>query len=89
MIPQHHEQRAIRGLDRISSHLDTSGKRKRARSEKENKQLKKKISKLEKGYQRATPLLESTPGDPGNGKEEPKLKKRRLSADQRLALATI
>ncbi|KAJ7731876.1 hypothetical protein B0H16DRAFT_1582755 [Mycena metata] len=89
MIPQHHEQRAIRGLDRISSHLDTSGKRKRARSEKENKQLKKKISKLEKGYQRATPLLESTPGDPGDGKEEPKLKKRRLSADQRLALATI
>ncbi|KAJ7916466.1 hypothetical protein B0H13DRAFT_1871094 [Mycena leptocephala] len=48
-IPEFHEKRALRGLDRISSHLESNGKRKRARSQKENNRLEKKISKIELG----------------------------------------
>ncbi|KAJ7716284.1 hypothetical protein B0H16DRAFT_1701414 [Mycena metata] len=86
-ISEYHEKRALRGLDRISAHLETAGKRKRARSLKENKQLAKKLSKLDAGYHRvgagAVEDAEGTEPQPS------KPKKRRLSADQRLALATI
>ncbi|KAJ6599556.1 hypothetical protein B0H10DRAFT_1959006 [Mycena sp. CBHHK59/15] len=48
-IPEFHKMRILRGLDRISSHLDTVGKRKRSRSDKENKSLAKKLSRIEAG----------------------------------------
>ncbi|KAJ7429906.1 hypothetical protein B0H11DRAFT_2140501 [Mycena galericulata] len=84
-IPKLHEMRTLRGLDRISSHLDAPGKRKRARSEKENKQLIKKLSKIEIGYQRAGTYQEAVVDE-----DQPtKPKKRRLSADQKLALDTL
>ncbi|KAJ7478778.1 hypothetical protein B0H11DRAFT_1916464 [Mycena galericulata] len=81
-----HEMRTLRGLDRISSHLDAPGKRKHARSEKENKQqLIKKLSKIEIGYQRAAAYQEAVVDE-----DQPtKPKKRRLSADQKLALDTL
>ncbi|KAJ7138607.1 hypothetical protein C8R46DRAFT_1047369 [Mycena filopes] len=83
MIPEFHERRVMSGLDRVSSHLEAPGKRKRGRSDKENAQLEKKLSKLEVGYRRAGTT-------PGTGRveveAEPKLKRRRLSADQKLAL---
>ncbi|KAJ7136197.1 hypothetical protein C8R46DRAFT_1201332 [Mycena filopes] len=83
MIPEFHERRVMSGLDRVSSHLEAPGKRKRGRSDKENEQLEKKLSKLEVGYRRAGTT-------PGTGRveveAEPKLKRRRLSADQKLAL---
>ncbi|KAJ7906344.1 hypothetical protein B0H13DRAFT_1880658 [Mycena leptocephala] len=80
-IPEYHEKRFLTGLDRVSSHLDTSGKLKRARSEQETKKLLKKLLTIEKGYHRAgthlavTDDCETQPSKP---------KKQRLSADQRL-----
>lgn len=85
-IPEFHEKRALRGLDRISSHLDSRGQRKRARSQKENQTLEKKTSKIEMGYQRAGALVKVIDGDEN---QPPKPKKRRLNADQRLALGPI
>lgn len=83
-IPEFHEKRALRGLDRISSHLDSGGKRKRARSQKENNRLDKKISAFDMGYNRAGKDVIVEEED-----QPPKPKKRRLNADQRLALGPV
>ncbi|KAJ6517325.1 hypothetical protein C8R47DRAFT_1000321 [Mycena vitilis] len=85
-IPEFHEKRALRGLDRISSHLDSNGKRKRGRSQKENNRLDKKISAINIGYERAGRGKEDF-GEEGNQPAKPK--KQRLNADQRLALDCI
>lgn len=85
-IPEYHEKRFLTGLDHGSSHLDTSGKFKRARSEQETKKLLKKLSTIEKGYHRVGSHLAVT-DDCETQSSKPK--KQRLSADQRLALAPI
>ncbi|KAK7046322.1 hypothetical protein R3P38DRAFT_3420917 [Favolaschia claudopus] len=81
-IPRYHEERVLRGLNRVSAHLDSSGKRKRGRSNKENTSLTKKLTTLDAGYDRFQSTM--TP----NEKEcpPPASKRRRLSADQKLAL---
>ncbi|KAJ7775817.1 hypothetical protein B0H14DRAFT_2631791 [Mycena olivaceomarginata] len=87
VIPKYHEQRTLRGLDRISSHLDASGKRKRGRTEKENKHLHKKLTKLDAGYERVKPRADED--EDGCAQQSTEPKRRRLSADQRLALGQI
>ncbi|KAJ7127476.1 hypothetical protein C8R46DRAFT_970612 [Mycena filopes] len=84
-IPQYHEERAFRGLERKSSHLEAGGKRKRARSDRENNELTRKLGKIDVGYQRSAAIEGVDEGEA----EPTKPKKRRLSADQRLALATM
>ncbi|KAJ7923276.1 hypothetical protein B0H13DRAFT_1865086 [Mycena leptocephala] len=86
-IPEFHEKRALRGLDRISSHLESNGKRKQARSQKENNRLEKKISKIELGYERAGTSRKEQEKD--EMESEPRAKKRRMNADQRLALGPV
>jgi hypothetical protein len=86
-IPEFHEKRALRGLDRISSHLESNGKRKRARSQKENNRLEKKISKIELGYERAGTGRQEQ--EKHEMESEPRPKKRRMNADQRLALGPL
>ncbi|KAJ6494978.1 hypothetical protein DFH09DRAFT_1084918 [Mycena vulgaris] len=78
-IPDYHEKRILRGLDGITRHLDTAGKRKREHSSKENKALVKKLSQVDKGYERVAGAheWEIQPAQP---------KQRRLSANQQLAL---
>ncbi|KAK6974174.1 hypothetical protein R3P38DRAFT_2812216 [Favolaschia claudopus] len=81
---QYHEERSMQGLDRISKHLDAVGQRKRGRSDKENKALGKRLTALDAGYSRVGKVEE------GEGDDlslcAPKPKRRRLSADQKLAL---
>ncbi|KAK6984449.1 hypothetical protein R3P38DRAFT_2806467 [Favolaschia claudopus] len=85
VIPQFHEDRSLRGRDRISSHLDMTGKRKRARTDKENRALSTKLKKIDAGYVRAG-IVDEGKLSTRNEEGEPKPKKRRLSADQKLAL---
>ncbi|KAF8153547.1 hypothetical protein K438DRAFT_1987680 [Mycena galopus ATCC 62051] len=83
-IPRLHELRVMRGLNRVTSALDKPGKSKRSRTEKENKSLAKKLSVIDIGYERAGKSIEATDNIPT---QEPRVKKRRISADQKLALA--
>ncbi|KAJ6616012.1 hypothetical protein B0H10DRAFT_2394288 [Mycena sp. CBHHK59/15] len=88
MIPEYHEKHFLSGLDHMGSHLDTTGKYKWARSQKELRRLVKKLTTIEKGYKRAGVDLEVPVHD--KSKNQPsKPKKRRLNADQRLVLAPI
>ncbi|KAJ6587610.1 hypothetical protein DFH09DRAFT_1074828 [Mycena vulgaris] len=81
-IPEYHEKRILRGLDRIARHLDTAGKRKHEHSSKENKALVKKLCQVDKGYERVAGAheWEIQPAQP---------QQRRLSANQRLALVSM
>ena len=81
-VPEYHEKCAIAGFDRVTSHLDAPGKLKRARSAKENKQLGKKLVVIEAGYQHERESVTYQ-------RSGTKLKKRRLGADQKLALSTV
>lgn len=73
------------GLDRISSHLDTKGKNKRARSAKEKKELGKKLARIGKGYENIPGLTQNEDLEA----EPPQPKKRRLNADHRIVLAPL
>ncbi|KAJ7152821.1 hypothetical protein C8R46DRAFT_1228382 [Mycena filopes] len=79
-IPLFFEERALRGLHRITAKLDAPGQRKRAKTAKENKDLQKKLDLIKPGYKRA---LKDEEKD--QDCEPPKPKRRRLSADQKLA----
>ncbi|KAK7035102.1 hypothetical protein R3P38DRAFT_2912758 [Favolaschia claudopus] len=86
-IPQHFEERVLRGLNRITTKLEAPGSRKRKRTAKENKALAIKLSTLRAGYQRASEGNMEAGAEAEH--EPPKPKKRRLNADQRLALQNI
>ncbi|KAJ7454584.1 hypothetical protein B0H11DRAFT_2069106 [Mycena galericulata] len=86
-IPVLHEKRILAGLDRVSSHLEASGKHKRGRTEKENQRLSKKLSLIDAGYQRASKLIDAA--DSESETEDPKPKRRRMNADMRLALGVL
>ncbi|KAJ6594977.1 hypothetical protein B0H10DRAFT_2197379 [Mycena sp. CBHHK59/15] len=65
MIPEYHEKHFLSGLDRVGSHLDTTGKYKRVCSQQELKRLVKKLPTVEKGYKRAGVDLEVPVHDKG------------------------
>ncbi|KAJ7038637.1 hypothetical protein C8F04DRAFT_1255922 [Mycena alexandri] len=87
-IPQYHEERTLRGLNRVSTKLEATGKRKRGRTAKENTALNTKLGSLEAGYIRAG-TLRGGENEASEDSAPPRAKKRRLSADQRLALMSI
>ncbi|KAJ6618956.1 hypothetical protein B0H10DRAFT_2027819 [Mycena sp. CBHHK59/15] len=51
MIPEYHEKHFLSRLDRVGSHLDTTGKYKRARSQQELRRLVKKAHNHREGIQ--------------------------------------
>ncbi|KAJ7232123.1 hypothetical protein C8J57DRAFT_1250775 [Mycena rebaudengoi] len=79
-IPAYHVKRSLCGRNRVASNLAKLGKRKRGRTDKENQKLTKDLAFLDDN--------EATAEEDSNNLI-PKLKKRRLSADQRLALALL
>ncbi|KAJ7807722.1 hypothetical protein B0H13DRAFT_1928863 [Mycena leptocephala] len=85
-IPILHEKRILRGLDRVSSALDKPGRLKRSRTDKENKSLARKLSHVDMAYERTGKPLEVIEHPEVLA---PRAKKRRISADQRLALGCI
>ncbi|KAJ7663721.1 hypothetical protein DFH06DRAFT_1041932 [Mycena polygramma] len=86
-IPQYFEERMLRGLNRITTKMNGPGKRKRARTNKENTVLAAKLTSIKDGYLRAGTLVDSEVI--GSDNDPPQSKKRRLSTDQRLALQSI
>ncbi|KAJ7080888.1 hypothetical protein C8R43DRAFT_965680 [Mycena crocata] len=52
-IPRFYEECVLCSLNCIGSHLNMEGKRKQGRSNKQNQQLAKKLSKVTAGYERA------------------------------------
>ncbi|KAJ7022801.1 hypothetical protein C8F04DRAFT_1194154 [Mycena alexandri] len=87
-IPQYHEERTLCGLYRVSTKLGAPGKRKRAHTE--NKALDTKLRSIKAGYNRVRASGEKSEAiNESEDCVQPKAKKRRLSADQRLALMSI
>ncbi|KAK7034827.1 hypothetical protein R3P38DRAFT_2771895 [Favolaschia claudopus] len=82
------EERVLRGLNCISSKLEVSGKRKRGRTAKENRKLDKALGTPQAGHERAGKLGVEEPEDVEVEEVKPP-KRRRLNADQRLALQSI
>ncbi|KAJ7210616.1 hypothetical protein C8J57DRAFT_1608084 [Mycena rebaudengoi] len=75
-IPPYYAKRSLRGRDRVASNLAKPDKRKRARTDKENQKLTNSLAFLDK----IEVVVEEEDMVPAP-------KKRRISADQRLALA--
>ncbi|KAK7016524.1 hypothetical protein R3P38DRAFT_2785727 [Favolaschia claudopus] len=88
IVTSSQKERFMRGLNRKSSKLEVHGKGKRARSQKENKALDKTLKTLKAGYERVKGDEDGESG--GEDEEIPvKPKRRRLTADQRIALQNI